>query len=74
MTDRTHAGKDPLGALNPATVTTAKTEEGNVDIMTFPSNLQAHSFLMNFVDYKYDPDADSVQNTALSVAFPASAN
>jgi hypothetical protein len=70
MTDRTHAGKDPLGALNPATVTAAKTKEGNVDILAFPSNLQAHSFLMNFVDYKYDPDADSVQNTALSVAFP----
>ena len=70
MTERTHAGKNPLGARDPATVINAKTEEGNVDILKFPSNLEAHSFLMNFVAYKYDPDADSVENTALSVAFP----
>ena len=70
MTERTHAGMDPKGAKDPASVITAKTEEGNVDILKFPSNLEAHTFLMNFVDYKYDPDADSTQTTALSVAFP----
>lgn len=70
MADRTMIGKDHLGPRDPSTVINKKKADGSCDVLTFPSNLYQHQFLMNFIDYKYDPDADSVQETALSVAFP----
>ena len=63
-------GKNPLGARDPSTIINKKKDDGTPDIETFPSNLEAHTFLMNFVDYNYDPDAASTQDTSLSVAFP----
>lgn len=70
MTDRTFAGKDPIGPRDPSTVIVKKQSDGSPEVEVFPATLAAHQFLMNFVDYQYDPDASSSQNTSLSVAFP----
>lgn len=38
--------------------------------VTFPPDLAAHQFVMNFVKYSFDPDGSTTENSTGTIAFP----
>ena len=63
-------GRKRTGPLNAKEkIARSTTRERGADVKSFPSDLGAHAFLMNFVDYSFDGDTGS-SSTTLSVAFP----
>lgn len=64
-------GRSRGGARTPKMIINKKkAAETSTDIMSFPSDLGTHQFIMQFVKYNFDPDSSTSEDTELSVAFP----
>lgn len=64
-------GRSRGGARTPKMIINKKkAAETSTDVLSFPSDLGTHQFIMQFVKYNFDPDSSTSEDTELSVAFP----
>lgn len=59
--------KGPVTAKQAIDSSVSKNSPGGT---TFPSDLGAHQFVMNFVKYSFDPDGSTSENSTGTIAFP----